>query len=221
VPLVSIELIHRRRKSHFAWLTRPLDYGANKMYKIVYTIILLLIFNSCNADNTKDDINKTKDANLPSCKIEKIIPINFKNVKSNDKLYISVIGSPCYKAILTIKIISEDNKVLYEYIQPFKKHVATQWDDPNLVADANNFVNHLIKNHSVSASNLPPFSSSEAEAETPVGFEYTITINKEFYKNIIKSNKPIFSHPTHYEAWRYIVYDEKINKGIIILEAGL
>ncbi len=176
------------------------------MYKIVYTIILSLIFASCNADNSKkSDVNKPEDGNLPSCKIEKIIPINFKNVKSNDKLYISVIGTPCYKAILAIKIISEDNKVLYEYVQPFKKHVATQWDDPNLDDDANNFVKHLIKNYSIPASNLPPFPSSEAEGITPVGFEYTIIINEEFYKNIIKSNKPILSHPTNYEVWRYIV----------------
>ena len=172
-------------------------------------------------DAAKDDVNKTKDENLPACKIEKIIPTNFKNLKSNDKLYISVIGAPCYKVILTIRIISEDNKVLYEYIHPFKKHVATQWDDPNLEADAKNFVKHLIKNHSVSASNLPPFSSSEEGRKTPVGYDYTITINEKFYKNIIKSNKPVFTHPTHCEAWRYIVYDEKSSKGVIILEAGL
>ena len=185
--------------------------------KNIYLVIPLLFLVSCN-NNAIVENNEIIDA--PSCNISKSSLINFRNSKIRDTLLVSIKGEPCYKAELTIRILTNNNEILYNYKQPFEKHVAIQWDDPLLADVANDFIDRLLKNNIELASSLPPFSASEIPDNKPIGFEYTIKVNEKTYGNIVASNKPVFRHLTHYEEWRYIVYDAKSGKGIVIIDCG-
>lgn len=196
-------------------------YMGSVLKMIVITLILainLLFFCSCDRHEKKEDSKTMNIVNSLSRNIKKSTLIHFRNPESNDTLFVSIVGKPVYEAILTIRIISDQNKVLYEYIAPFKKHVAVAWYDTSLVDAATNFVDQLIENHIESVSNLPHFNAPQ---EGPIALEFILRVDSSAYRNIIQSNKIVFRHPTHYEAWRYIAYDEASDKGIIILESGI
>jgi hypothetical protein len=156
-------------------------------------------------------------ASYPSCRIEQQAPIAFAAPEAADTLKVSVIGAPCYKGRLTIEITSRTGAKLYSYSADVKKHVVTQWDDPDLPASAEELVERIVAFEPKTTADLPAWLPEDDYYEEH--YE-TIEITQERYEALRKQRVPMFSHPTHYEEWQVVVFDPTVRKAVVILAGG-
>lgn len=146
----------------------------------------------------------------PSCHLHKTRDVSFRNVAAKDFLEIIIGSGPCYAATLTIVIRSDRGQVLYFYVAPFKRHTATNWENPELDKDAKRFVDELIANGVGSSKTLPPYSASDDE----------ILIPREAYEALRATPRPMLEHANHYEGWQSVVYDEAKEEAVIVARGG-
>jgi hypothetical protein len=108
--------------------------------------------------------------------------------------------------------------VLYSYLAPFKRHTATNWEDPLLHKEAVGFVYELIANGVGSSRDLPPYLEPNAYAEENSG---EIKISRRDYEELRAKPRPMFEHANHYEGWQYVVYDKAKEEAIIVVMGGV
>lgn len=154
----------------------------------------------------------------PACHVAKTEEIYFRSYREKDVLAASINGNPCYEAILNITIKTRGGRHLYLYEAPFKPHVAIHWEDLRVPKDPQDFLNFLFKEGMKRRQDLPPFISDEDFAER---YNNRLEVGQKSYERLRRAQKPMFWHLTHYEAWRYVVYDEKEQKGIVVASGGL
>lgn len=156
-------------------------------------------------------------AQYPSCHIEKSAPIAFSS--PDDTLNVSVAGTPCYEATLTITIKGQDSAKLYEYSARFKQHTVVAWEDPDLGKVAEALVNDiLVPAKKSTTAQLPPWAPQDEYYEEHYD---VIQVTKERYNELRKQKLPIFRHPTHYEAWQSVIFDPNTRKAVVILTGGV
>jgi hypothetical protein len=160
----------------------------------------------------------SKAANYPTCHIHKSRDVSFQNAMSKDRLEVSIGTGPCYAATMTIVIRSDKGAVLYSYVAPFKRHVATNWESSDLDKRAYDFVGDVVRQGVGSTRDLPPYLEPSAYWEEHYN---EIKISRPTYEQLRVKPHPMFSHPNHYEGWQTVVFDEAKEESVLILAGGL
>jgi len=154
----------------------------------------------------------------PACHIAKTKSIDFRNYTEKDVLFVSIEGTPCYEAKLKITIKTRQGQTLYHYEAPFKPHIAVHWADLEVPKDPQDFIDRLFREGPKRSQDLPPFVSNKDFEDD---HNSKLEVDPKLYEQIRRARRPIFWNLTHYEEWRYIGYDDKTKKGIVIVSGGL
>lgn len=158
-------------------------------------------------------------SDYPDCEIVEDVDVHFSRLDQPDHLTITVSGSPCYEATLTISVTTPDGELLYQYQAPFKRHTAVQWDDPSLDKDAERLVDRLLGDESFGlTSDLPVWLSEDDYYEANY---QVLQIDQDYYEALRESRWVTFSHPIHYEGWKVVAFDRNKNETIVVSEGGL
>ncbi|MGA0613114.1 hypothetical protein [Caldimonas sp. KR1-144] len=139
----------------------------------------------------------------PPCQYSSSRRIPFASPTSNDRLTVSIGSGACHSAKLSFVVVSATGRVLYAYVAPFKKHTATQWDDPSLPEEAREFVNDLTSRALVPRNQFP---TPKPEDQTLEG-EATLTVPQGVFKRLVLKGQPMLYHPTYYEGGQYVMFD--------------
>jgi len=153
------------------------------------------------------------------CDVEKTADLYFRDATEADVLRIKIKGEPCYEARLHISITTKDGKDLYQYQAPFKPHIAVHWEDIQVPKDPQAFIDLVLKGSTFKRGrDLPALESEEQFYEK---YYNELPTDTGRYENLRLTEKPLFWHPTHYERWNYVVYDEKQGRGFVFMRGGL
>lgn len=157
--------------------------------------------------------------NPPSCAIQKARDVSFRNAKAEDVLEVSIGTGPCFHTTLTIVIrTKEAGHTLYSYVDQFGKHVGDDASSPTLVQDSVAFVEGLLARGIQSTESLPPWLPADKYEQE---HQATLDVSREVYEGLRKNPRPMFSHPTYFEGWTSVVWDEKEGKAITVLSGGV
>ena len=128
----------------------------------------------------------------------------------------SVKGRKCYEAALEIKIMDKE-RVLYSYSAPFKPHVATHWKDVEL-RDVQKYVDSLFDEYRFSScAELLPQKLSPLD-----GWNYNkLLVTEVEYSKYKAMHCKSYTHQTHYESHRVIVFPIPKKLGVPVSEYGL
>ncbi len=141
----------------------------------------------------------------------------FTSAASRDRLTVSISRGPCVSAKLSIVVVSSRGNVLYRYVAPFKQHVATDWDSPDLVKDAHRFVEDTASHALVPRDELPkPKPPGQAEDTDP-----ELKVPADVYQRLISSGQPMIEHDTYYEGGRYVMFDPTTHAARVVAVWGL
>jgi hypothetical protein len=155
----------------------------------------------------------------PDCDVSRSMKIPFSSDYSTDVLSITITGSPCYEASLDVSITSESGDRLYHYAAPFKPHIAIQWDDPGLAADAERLVERFTDDISFDrTADLPVWlpENDYYEANYQV-----VQIDRTYYDELREKDWSVYTHLIHYEGWKVIAYDRERERTVVVSEGGL
>jgi len=173
------------------------------MKYISFFLILLTAY--CHADTYPScDLHDAREARLYSNGTEALIDVSIK-------------GSPCYEAELTIGIYVSGNLV-YLYKAPFKPHVAIHWQDL-ATEDAKEFIKAVYAPHNIiDCRNLLPSTAQDGD---PSGYNFnSLLVEKSQYEKYMASNCKAFIHLVQYETSRAIVFPSNLKKGVPVSEFG-
>ncbi|WP_200232045.1 hypothetical protein [Rubrivivax gelatinosus] len=109
----------------------------------------------------------------------------------------------CHSAMLSFVVVSAKGKTLYRYVAPFKKHTATQWDEPSLPEEARQFVKDVASQALVRQDQRP---KAESQDEAEEG-ELALAVPKAVLNRLVSSGQPMLYHPTYYEGGQYVMFD--------------
>lgn len=155
----------------------------------------------------------------PDCNIKTSSSANFSNDDKKDIITVTINGSPCYEGELSLSITNPDGKIIYNYTARFKLHTAVPWEDYKLDEVAKEVAAAMTKEaHFQSSKELPVWQPNDEYYE--VNYQ-EIEVPKEYYNKLRQANWITFSHLTHYEGWRVIVYDRIEHKVVIVSNGGL
>lgn len=155
----------------------------------------------------------------PDCNIARQSQVSFAGADSDDQLAITIQGSPCYDASLSVSIASATGTQLYEYEARFKPHVAVHWEDSSLDADAERLAGRFVDPESFGrTSDLPQWmpESDYYEANYQI-----IQISREDYEDLRHKDWITYTHSVHYEGWRVVAFDPENQRSIIVSEGTL
>jgi len=171
--------------------------------RLLILITALLAFECYAKDYPSCDIHASKNVALY---------VNGKQAS----IQAAIKGTPCHEAQLEIKVIVA-GKVAYSYKAPFKPHVAIQWDDLT-EQDAKDYLNSIFEsNHIINCSELLP-----SKLDAVVGWDYNnLLVPLSQYEKYKSSKCRAFTHQTHYESNRAIVFPTNSTTGVIVSEYGL
>lgn len=153
----------------------------------------------------------------PGCEVRASGPAYFTSSEAPDVVEAEVVGNPCWKATLRIRI-SHGATVAYTYTSDFKRHTAMNWADPDLPKSAQDFVNDVVAEGMHSRErHLPPWN----EDERSWGAEWRKSeVPEAQYLRYREARRPVFRHLTHYEEWRLIVFDSSRQEAVVVVEEG-
>lgn len=152
------------------------------------------------------------------CQLSIERPISFQSATSQDKVTVAIGSGPCHSATLKLTISTNNGKVLYAYEAPFKQHLAVQWDDPELPSLARQFATEAAEKGLVAKKDLPKLGSRKQITDE---YPFELIVSEQTYSRLLGIGQPIFHHATYYEGGRYITYDPKAKKAIIVIQLGL
>ena len=155
----------------------------------------------------------------PDCDVSRQSLVSFAGPDSKDQLAVTIQGSPCYEASLTISIASATGTRLYEYEASFKPHTAVHWEEPGLDGVAERLADRLVDPESFSlTSGLPQWLP---EADYYEANYQVIQISKEQYEELRTKDWVTYTHSVHYEGWRVVAFDPENQRSIIVSEGTL
>ena len=148
----------------------------------------------------------------PSCAITAESQVAFSSEDASDRLTITISGTPCWKARLDISITAEDGRRLYHYHKLFKRHVPVQWDDPGLAKAAERLARRLIEQDSFGRTNeLPIWSPNDEYYEANY---QVVVLDRNYYNDLREMDWITFTHLIHYEGWRVVAFDQKLQRAV-------
>ena len=153
----------------------------------------------------------------PPCQSSVSRQIAFASRTAKDSLTVSIGPGACHSATLSIVVTSSRGKVLYRYVALFKKHVATQWDDPERPQLARDFLNETASHALVSKGDRPvPKPADQAEEGDAV-----LTVPAPVFARLASRGQPMLYHPTYYEGGQYVVYDPATRTARVVAQWGV
>jgi hypothetical protein len=152
----------------------------------------------------------------PGCAVQLGREVSFRNATSKDFMDVAVGTGPCNAATLTIIIRDDVGHVLYIYAEQFEQHVIVTDEEP-LHKQAAPFVEGLIKEGLVSTESLPAWLPPERYEQEHNG---GVSVTREVYEKLRAHPRPMLSHPTYFEGWKSVVYDEKAHETIEVVSGG-
>jgi hypothetical protein len=128
----------------------------------------------------------------------------------------SVKGRKCYETALDIKLMTKE-RVLYSYSAPFKPHVAIHWEDLEL-RDIQRYVDSLFEKYRFSScAELLPQKLSLLD-----GWNYNrLLVSENEYSKYRAMPCISYTHQTHYEVHRVVVFPTSKKMGVPVSEYGL
>ena len=181
-------------------------------------VVALLMFHVLAA-STDAGAASAPEKTYPACHIENQARIAFQEVGAADTVRVTIDGVPCYKANLVIQIIGATGTALYTYSAPFKRHTAVDWEDPSLPQVASELARSIVQPESKRTSkDLPPWQPAKQYYDQT---SESIRVPQARYESLRREDRPLFSHPTHYEAWKVLYYDSQRNVAATILTGGV
>jgi hypothetical protein len=153
-------------------------------------------------------------ASNSSCRYSVARSVHFSSSQASERLTISIGAGPCYEAELVLLVKDVHSKVLYRYTAPFKRHTATQWDDPRLADEARRVVDEMLRNAMVEAKEVP---LPDPTGEIVEAGAAEVLVPLDVLRRLLRSDRPVLAHPTYYEGWQYVVFDplERVAKVIV------
>ncbi|MBI2522040.1 MAG: hypothetical protein HYV97_16605 [Bdellovibrio sp.] len=190
------------------------------IFKIFFFLIITQLSVSCLNDETTDVSEKKATTSLPSCHEELSVAYDFKGKAFlDDVLKISINGNPCWEGVYEIRIMDKDGIELYNYTTEFKSLVAIQWDLIE-IQDAKNLIRKTNKEGVwKNTAEMPDFPTNMKAFHDK--YSLSIQVEKEAYQDYKGMKLPIFFHFTGYESWRYVIYDSKLKKSVILFSGGV
>lgn len=153
----------------------------------------------------------------PPCQYSTTQPISFASPTSKDRLTVSIGPGACHSAMLSFVVVSAKGKTLYRYVAPFKKHTATQWDEPSLPEEARQFVKDLAAQAIVQKDQLP---KPKLQDETEEG-EPALTVPQAVFNRLVTNGQPMLYHPTYYEGGQYVMFDPHTRTARVVAVWGV
>ena len=153
----------------------------------------------------------------PSCRFSVRRQIPFSSPTAQDRLTVSIGAGPCHSARLSFVVTSAQGGVLYRYVAPFKRHVSTPWDDPELPRIARQFVDDTALGALVPKTELPS-AKPESDAEDADGM---LAVPAPVFQRLIGSGQPMLYHPTSYKGGQYVVFDPVTRSARVVLRRGV
>ncbi|MCG8317298.1 MAG: hypothetical protein MI976_29100 [Pseudomonadales bacterium] len=153
----------------------------------------------------------------PSCDVTRSYKLNLSGNDQLDSVEVSAIGDPCYKAKYKVVIRKYDGSLIYSYEENFKKLTPVQWDSKDLNEVAASLVEMTIASENfVACSDF--VESMNKEKEMLSFYEAIHTIPKDVSNNRLCK---VFTHHTHYEAWKSIMISSDLDEAKVVAEYGL
>ena len=155
----------------------------------------------------------------PPCRVEAENAIPFKDATSRDDVVVRIVGDPCYEATLTIEIHDSGGALLYQYKAPFKRHVATSWEDPLLSEDAQKLALTIVSlEHPKFTDQLPAWLPKDQYYDK---YSEAIEVSRVKYNSLRTQKRLVFTHPTRYEEWVSVYFDIEDKVAKIVLKGGV
>jgi hypothetical protein len=152
-----------------------------------------------------------------SCESRVTRDIPFTSHTSRDTLVVAIGPGACHSAEFTIIVRTAAGKVIYTYAAPFKRHTATQWDDPELPEEARKFVVDTATNALVPDAEIPQPKPRDQTAES----EAELTVPAAVFRRLVGAKQPMLYHPTYYEGGQYVQFDPVARRARVVARWGV
>lgn len=163
-----------------------------------------------------DDLAHSTRATGSACSFRESKKVPFTSAAGTDTLVVSVSGEPCSAATLTIRITSADSVVAYEYEVPYAGHTACS-SNPDC---AERLVRPTVEKAFTPESwPVPPFAS-EAERERNI-LDHVSRVDRSTHERLLSSGNRAFFHRTHYEEWRWVIFDPRSRAAVVVAAGGV
>jgi hypothetical protein len=153
----------------------------------------------------------------PPCQTLVKRPIAFSSPTAEDRLTVSIGPGACHSARLSIVVTSVRGEVLYRYVAPFKRHVVTPWDDPELPNVARQFVADTAMHAAIRKDEIPA-PKPEGQADPS---DATLAVPASVFERLASSGQPMLYHQTYYEGGQYVVFDPRSRIARVVVRQGL
>ena len=154
----------------------------------------------------------------PPCQLSVSRGISFSGPSALDNMTISIGPGPCHSAQLTLVIKDKRQRILYRYDAPFKRHTATQWDEPSLPDEARKLIDDMARDVVAARSEVP---RPDPEGQIAEGGSAELLVPSLVFNRLISGKQPVLYHPTYYEGGQYVIYDPIKHVARVVLRYGL
>lgn len=153
------------------------------------------------------------------CHSEKSLPVKFTGSDKEDRIYVSVSGTPCSQALVTIVLSESDGREVYRYEGNFIEHMPYLIYEPELNKLVDFFVNKVI-NEAVQrfTSDLPAYTGIDSFYEATNDF-VVVPINE--YEQLRQQKMPLLWHATGESTWVHVVYNPNTRISRVIMRGGV
>ena len=134
----------------------------------------------------------------------------FTSNHTDDTIFVSVTGKPCYDGHLRIVIKNSNSKIVYEYETSMRGLTAPPESDDTLHEFARSLVRTTIERAFSGTSDSLPIYGEISWRESPL-------VSKEDYESIRKRALPSLTHPAGEEGWLTIVADPEVGSTIAVM----
>ncbi len=155
-----------------------------------------------------------------ACNAIRTLAVNFSNNKVKDTLKLVISGKTCKKAVLSLEIRSNNDKLIYQY-------KATFWEHLEAEDYSNKSATYMLKQVMGAFLYKPSFySSKELKKWDPNNKHYIdrhdkARIKRDYYTKIRASNYNVYSHPAKGPGWKAITFDQQRKITVTILTGSL
>lgn len=186
---------------------------------LVAFALYVLRHDDSRTPRTETPASSTSDDAGAGCKVRRSGPLAFRSEGAQDTLHVSIEGTPCTQARLSIIVQAPDGAVLYRYDAPFPSHLTAEEARKPLPQAAEAFAASVFANAGIAGTTdaLPPWADATAYYAE---HQDAMKIDRAAYEALRRVKRPIFWHATGAETWRSVVYDPQTQKGRVILAGG-
>ena len=153
---------------------------------------------------------------VPACFYRGSKQVPFTSPAGTDTLVVSVSGESCSAATFVIRIITADSAVAYEYEVPYAGHTVCS-SDPDC---AERLVRRTVERAFTPESwPVPPFAT-EAERARNI-LDHVSRVDRSTYERLLSSGSRALFHRTHYEEWRWVIFDRRSRAAVVVAAGGV